>query len=513
MRFKIKAQSLLCSSRSSDLYASLAPELLGMPVSPVQQAKRALVALLLSLAQLYKLALTLSRESSDDAVAKAVKRVALKVHPDKGGTVLHTQELMAARDAWQGAKANSKTGRPAAGGWGSSAKNHKSFETAMAEWPENKEPDAGAIFRVQSEGVLLTYFGFLNPAHWRQYVDFLRHHLRQWHVKYWCTTLEATKKQKLHVHTMFQFTKKVDWPSRKFAFDGLLPRADVCDSLGEGFCKRKLQASIDRAMFYCWADKIGTQRDESGEQCTAANYKPCWTDAENTYVVNGRWPETLWKARKLTTETYEEEYLFQCRDGVLHRKRNLDACKAREEDVSHMKEIEARIKRIRNNRSVYKPFPAVPEADRWLHIFKSDRLRYPLLVVSGASSTGKTEWAKSLFQHPLELRVGSLDHFPEGMRAFRRGYHDGIVLDDVRDFGFLVKHQEKLQGKYDSLVEFASTPGGQLAYTKDLFAVPVVVTVNNDTENRDLLTESDWLGKCENRVLLTWPPAPTEERG
>ena len=72
MRFKIKAQSLLCSSRSSDLYASLAPELLGMPVSPVQQAKRALVALLLSLAQLYKLALTLSRESSDDAVAKAV---------------------------------------------------------------------------------------------------------------------------------------------------------------------------------------------------------------------------------------------------------------------------------------------------------------------------------------------------------------------------------------------------------------------------------------------------------
>ena len=35
--------------------------------------------------------------------------------------------------------------------------------------------------------------------------------------------------------------------------------------------------------------------------------------------------------------------------------------------------------------------------------------------------------------------------------------------------------------KYDALVEFASTPGGALTYTKDLFAVPIVVTTNNDT--------------------------------
>ena len=73
--------------------------------------------------------------------------------------------------------------------------------------------------------------------------------------------------------------------------------------------------------------------------------------------------------------------------------------------------------------------------------------------------------------------------------------------------------KEKLQGKYDRLVEFASTPGGQLAHTKDLFALPVVVTANYDTKNRDLLTTSDWLGRDANRVLLTWPRPSVEEPG
>ena len=87
-------------------------------------------------------------------------------------------------------------------------------------------------------------------------------------------------------------------------------------------------------------------------------------------------------------------------------------------------------------------------------------LRYPLLLVLGPSHTGKTEWAKSLFCKPLELKIGTLEHFPEKMREFDRNFHDGLVLDDVRDLKFLSDHQDKLQGKYDSRVEFASTPGG-----------------------------------------------------
>ena len=103
---------------------------------------------------------------------------------------------------------------------------------------------------------------------------------------------------------------------------------------------------------------------------------------------------------------------------------------------------------------------------------------------------------------------GDLAHFPAGMREFERGRHDGIVLDDLRDLSFLVQHQEKLQGKYNGLVEFASTPGGQCAFARDLFAVPVVATANYSTANLNLLDKDDWLGNRGNRVFLRFPPWP-----
>ena len=91
------------------------------------------------------------------------------------------------------------------------------------------------------------------------------------------------------------------------------------------------------------------------------------------------------------------------------------------------------------------------------------------------------------------------------MRTFARGVHDGLILDDVRDMHFLIRHQEKLQGKYDAAVEFASTQGGQLSYRKDLYAVPIVITANRTTANLQYLTENDFLGNVENRVVVRFP--------
>ena len=145
----------------------------------------------------------------------------------------------------------------------------------------------------------------------------------------------------------------------------------------------------------------------------------------------------------------------------------------------------------------------MPDAEEWLKLFEVDALRYPILVVLGPSRAGKTEWAKSLFKHPLELKIGTLEFFPNSMRQFKRGVHDGLVLDDVRDLVFLVNHQEKLQGKYDCLVEFGSTAGGTCAYHCDLFGVPVVATVNYSTKHLEYLECHDWLANPGNRVVVT----------
>ena len=148
------------------------------------------------------------------------------------------------------------------------------------------------------------------------------------------------------------------------------------------------------------------------------------------------------------------------------------------------------------------PLAGLPEVKAWLAPFSQEVDRYPFLVVLGPSRSQKTEFAKALFKNPLELKVGSLEHFPDGMRTFSRKVHDAVVLDDCRDFAWLVQHQEKLQGKVDAKVEFASTPGGTCAYTKWLHRVPLVVTANFTTKNRHLLVSVDFLGHEENRVVV-----------
>ena len=122
---------------------------------------------------------------------------------------------------------------------------------------------------------------------------------------------------------------------------------------------------------------------------------------------------------------------FLARDGVQARKRNLDACKTWNEARAEEAEIQEVIKRIKGRQfCLYQPFPHVPAVSKWLEHFTRDLLRYPLLILLGASASGKTEYAKSLFQQPLELKVGSSEIFPAKMVEFKRGTHDALILDD-----------------------------------------------------------------------------------
>ena len=71
-----------------------------MAVSPLQLAKRALVTLLLALARQYDIpAIPINRDSPDKVVLDAFKKVARKVHPDKGGSHNDCLKLNAAREA------------------------------------------------------------------------------------------------------------------------------------------------------------------------------------------------------------------------------------------------------------------------------------------------------------------------------------------------------------------------------------------------------------------------------
>ena len=75
-----------------------------MATSKVLRAKRALVALLRSLAVAYNLVVNCNRDSDDKVVLTAFKKVSLRVHPDHGGSTVHQQQLNDARAAWDEAR-------------------------------------------------------------------------------------------------------------------------------------------------------------------------------------------------------------------------------------------------------------------------------------------------------------------------------------------------------------------------------------------------------------------------
>ena len=75
-----------------------------MAVSPTQATKRAFITVLLYLARNYCLTLPVSRDSEDKVVLAAFRKVALKAHPDKGGSHANLLKLNNARAVWEEAK-------------------------------------------------------------------------------------------------------------------------------------------------------------------------------------------------------------------------------------------------------------------------------------------------------------------------------------------------------------------------------------------------------------------------
>ena len=160
---------------------------------------------------------------------------------------------------------------------------------------------------------------------------------------------------------------------------------------------------------------------------------------------------------------------------------------------------------MREDPTLYTPFPVYGPIANWKSGFARRALRYPCVLILGPSHAGKTEFALSVFDAALVLEIGLLLFFPEGMRRFQRGKHSAVVCDDVRDLDFLRRQQQVVQGK--SMVhEFGSSPTGVSAYVKNLQGVPFILTANFSTSNLALLLEDDFCSRRENVLLMKFPP-------
>ena len=131
-----------------------------MAASARQVATRQFVKTLLTLAALYSLNLPVTQDPRDDEVVKAFKRLALKVHLDKGGLLEHAQELNTAKEAWD--KSRSKRTQ----GWPQKSTKKPAADATLAK----AEDDLGGK-RVRSLGVMLTYNGVTDQQQWKRFLE------------------------------------------------------------------------------------------------------------------------------------------------------------------------------------------------------------------------------------------------------------------------------------------------------------------------------------------------------
>ncbi len=513
-----------------------------MPASRPQLAIRAYQQDVRTLLQKYGVP-PLAKHPKMQEVLETHRKLLRKVHPDKGGDASDFRAARAAKAALDEAvkatgRAPTTSSPPAPPAQPSTRKRPAAAQQSSAAGPQPQpcrslvalsvelcpfctETQDGPArgYRIQSNGVLLTYNGtqIAEEGAWAAFKAWVESNKGSWNVLYYCITMELCRRRRPHFHFMVQFRAAVDWPSSKFAFQGILPNARPTwlDYCREGRNKKNPQQSLDRGFFYVFANKIGTCVDTNGSLCVHGNYGPYWTEQAFLYEVVGDWPEKLWRRYQLTHKQYGT-YLIQCRDRVPARKRNLEEVIKGEEELLDAEEIAENAQRIHSNPELYKPFKNFVVAQQWLHTFLIDALRYSLMLVRGFSRSGKTELAKSWFSNPCTLKIGHLlTVFPAKMRSYNRRFHDGIVLDDIRDLQFLVNFQHIFQGKPDEEVGFAeNTSGGACAYSKLVFATPFVATFNESAKNLELLDTDDFLSKPENRVVirLTEPPYETGDR-
>ena len=196
-----------------------------MPCSAVQVAKRALVALIHALALVYHVEAKCTRNSPDEEVVRAFRKLVLKVHPDRGGNDQHQQQLNEARSSWEAAK---KKPRKA-----------QNVNLPVISAPSSFRSSRNE-FRIQATAVLLTYQGLVDCSQWLTLNAFVVDNLRPWKVKHWCTTLETCSSGMYHAHVMLQFSCSVDKTAAAFAFHALKPNVSPTDLCGEGLCRKKV---------------------------------------------------------------------------------------------------------------------------------------------------------------------------------------------------------------------------------------------------------------------------------
>ena len=112
--------------------------------------------------------------------------------------------------------------------------------------------------------------------------------------------------------------------------------------------------------------------------------------------------------------------------------------------------------------------------------------------VYGPSCTGKSRMARSLFGDGRTLVVDVQHAAHPDLRAYRRGLHKAVLLDEMASPEFIVTNKKLLQAHVDgAILGHSSTQ--LFTYELFLWRTPLMITTNNFDYSAFSAADKDWL--------------------
>ena len=181
---------------------------------------------------------------------------------------------------------------------------------------------------------------------------------------------------------------------------------------------RKVVSSAGACHYYCQIPKIGQV------------FMHCTTHAFHDFPVNPEWVTNFLQSEKITELVAREQYV-RCGKNLAHHLSNLERV-VMEKRRGQLEKKRLQISSVLEGEvRPFKYFPLVHE--NWLPVFKMTLSRYPFLVITGASCTGKTMYAKWLFGNPSKVYEVNCASTPEpDLRQFDSLEHEGILFDEAQ---------------------------------------------------------------------------------
>ena len=290
-------------------------------------------------------------------------------------------------------------------------------------------------------------------------------------------TWAVEKKVRIHCHAFLlrKGGKKMNTRTPvALTFSGSMPNKRVWDG-PQGRCRGTMAG-----LYYITARKYGSL-------CSFANLNP-FLD----FPVQSDWIFTLLESEKISYDNARED-LCRSPKGLVRKLADLDKWYEEKKSRARKMRIAARQEQLRR---LQRPFKILPQVKAFLRKYIGSKPceRKKILVLTGPSGMGKTQYVRSLFPAGslLELNAGSMKTIC--LPSWDEELHKAIFWDECS--ASLVSENRKLFQHTATLIDLGHSPTGQ--HIKHVWLNDAVSIIATNRWEEDVATlpsqsDKDWI--------------------